>query len=113
MSDVISLWVLVALCGAGTYLWRGLGVMFSDRVRLESGIFTWAGCVAYAMVAGLIIRILLLPSGSLAETALTHRLLASALALAIYFAARRNLFVGVVTGFIALVILSYERLGGF
>lgn len=113
MSDAAALWLLVALSGAGTYLWRGLGAMFSDRVRLESELFTWVGCVAYAMVAGLIIRILLLPTGSLAQTTLTHRLLAAAIALAVYFAVRRNLFVGVVTGFIVLVALSYERLGGF
>jgi len=113
VTDLVSLWVLVALSGAGTYLWRGLGVAFSGRARPDSELLAWAGCVAYAMVAGLIVRIILLPTGSLAETTLTHRLIACAIALAVYFAVRRNLFVGVITGFIVLVAFNYERLGGF
>lgn len=113
MTDLDALWVLVALCGAGTYLWRALGVTFSGGARLDSEIFAWAGCVAYAMIAGLVVRILLLPTGSLADTALTHRLIACAAALAVYYAVRRNLLFGVATGFVVLVGFNYGRLGGF
>jgi len=96
--------LLVLACGLATYLWRGLGVMLSGKVSADGEFFTWAGCVAYAMIAGLTVRILLLPTGTLSTTPLWARLLACALALVLYFILRRNLFVGIATGFIALVV---------
>ena len=104
-----ELWWLIAACGLGTYLWRGLGVALSGRIEVDSELFQWTACVAYAMVAGLIMRIILMPTGLLAATPLEDRLLACAAALAAYYAARRNLFAGVVTGAAALVALSYAR----
>lgn len=96
--DSIELWLLIVLCGAATYFWRGLGVVFSGRLRTESPWFDWVGCVAYAMLAGLTVRIILMPSGGLAQTFLTDRLLACAVALVAYFVTRRNLFVGSLVG---------------
>lgn len=104
-----ELWVLIAACGAATYLWRGLGVLFSGRVDAESELFRWAVCVAYAMIAGLIARIMLMPSGMLAATLTGDRLLACAAALAAFYAARRNLFVGVAAGAALLAALNYAR----
>ena len=108
---MLELALLVVGCGLATYLWRGLGMLISGRVRMDSEFFIWAGCVAYAMIAGLAVRILLLPTGTLAATPLPERLAACALALVVYFASRRNLFVGIATGFGALVGLLAMRNG--
>jgi branched-subunit amino acid transport protein len=102
MSD-FHLALLVLACGLSTYLWRGLGVLLSGRFSANGEFFTWAGCVAYAMIAGLTVRILLLPTGTLAATPLWARLIACAIALLVYFLCRRNLFVGIAAGFVALV----------
>ncbi len=80
-------------------------MLVSGRVRMDSEFFIWAGCVAYAMIAGLAVRILLLPSGTLAGTPLPARLVACAIALVVYYAFRRNLFAGIAAGFVALVTL--------
>lgn len=97
--------LLVLGCALATYAWRGLGLLVSGRVRVDSDFFVWAGCVAYALIAGLAVRIILLPAGTLAATPLPDRVIACAIALAAYFALRRNLFVGIVAGFVALVAL--------
>lgn len=102
---MLELALLVLACGLATYLWRGLGILVSSRVSLDGEFFVWAGCVAYAMIAGLSVRILLLPTGTLAATPLSARIIASAFALIAYFVFRRNLFVGIATGFLALVAL--------
>ena len=107
---MLELALLVVACGAATYLWRGLGLLISGRVSMDSEFFIWAGCVAYAMIAGLTVRILLLPTGTLAATPLSERLVACALALVAYFV-RRNLFVGIATGFVSLVTLAAMRQG--
>lgn len=106
---MLELAVLIVACGLATYLWRGLGMLVSSRVRMDSEFFTWASCVAYAMIAGLAVRILLLPTGTLAATPLPERLVACAIALLGYFFFRRNLFVGIATGFVALVTLGAAR----
>lgn len=92
-----------------TYAWRGLGVLLSGRIRTDGDFFNWVACVAYAMVAGLIMRLIVMPGGVLATTLLTHRLLACGLGLAAYYLFRRNLFVAVGTGAVALMLLNYAR----
>lgn len=98
--------LLAILCGAATYVWRGLGVAVSARIKPDSELFAWFGCVAYAMLAGLISRMVLLPTGPLEETALWQRLAATGIALAAYFLlSRKNLFAGVIASGAAMYLL--------
>lgn len=104
---MLEFWLLLTLCGAMTYLWRGLGVLLSGRLDAESESFAWISCVAYAMIAGLVARMLILPTGALAETTALERILGSGAALAAYFwVTRRNLFAGVATGAAAVWLLK-------
>lgn len=102
MSEI----VLVA-CGIGaTYVWRGLGVALSARIQAESALFRWVNCVSYAMLAGLISRMTVMPLGSLGDTPLSYRLLAMAIAVTVFFLARNSMLLGIAAGvgtFIALV----------
>jgi branched-subunit amino acid transport protein len=100
---------VVLAAGAGTYFWRALGVVLSGRIRTDGALFQWIGCVAYAMIAGLAVRILVLPTGALAAAPLADRLGACALAYAAYMLTRRNLFAGVGTGFAAITLLQLAR----
>ena len=105
-----DLWLLMGACAVVTYMWRGLGVLLSGRIATDSDVFDWITCVAYAMVAGLITRIIVMPSGLLASSLLAHRLIACGIALIAFYACRRNLFVGVGTGAIILTVLNQLRL---
>lgn len=109
MHDATELWLLLLGCGAATYLWRGFGVLLSGRINPQSAMFEWVSCVAYALVAGLIARIIVAPSGLLAQTALTDRLLACAVAFVAYRLARRNMFAGMVCGVAFFVGAAYVR----
>jgi branched-subunit amino acid transport protein len=102
----MELWALLALCGLATYLWRGPGVLLSAGLDTRSEALVWVSCVAYAIIAGLVSRMLLMPTGVLAETTAAERAIGSATALAAYFlATRRNLFVGVFAGAVAVWLL--------
>ena len=91
--------LLLAACGLATYLWRGPGVLIAARVDPSSEAFTWISCVAYAIIAGVVARMLVVPTGVLAETTPGERAIGTAAALAAYFLlTRRNLFVGVAAG---------------
>lgn len=100
---------MLAGAAAATYLWRGLGVAFSARIEPESAVFRWISCVSYAMLAGLISRMTVMPLGSLAETPLSFRLGAMMVAIVIFLLAGRSMLLGIVAGvglFIALVAFA-------
>lgn len=104
-----ELWLLVIVCSLATYAWRALGVVLSGRIAVDSEIFKWVTCVAYAMLAGLISRIVLMPGGMMAETFLVDRLAACGLALVAYRLARRNLLVAVTVGAGAMMAFAAFR----
>lgn len=106
---MIDLLPLIFVCGAATYCWRALGVALSGRLKVDSELFDWISCVAYAMIAALVSRIVIMPTGILAQSALPERLIACVAALAAYYAARRNLFVGVGAGVATLIAFGYLR----
>ncbi len=100
MSDYT---LLTIACGLGTYFWRGLGVAVSARIQPNSELFAWIGCVAFAMLAGLISRVILMPSGALEHTDLWQRLAATGFALVAYFLfTQKNLFAGVIASAAAM-----------
>jgi branched-subunit amino acid transport protein len=106
--------VAIILAGAAaTYVWRGLGVALSGRIDPDGRAFEWAACIAYALVAALVARMIVLPSGPLAETPLADRLGAAALSLAVYFLAGRNMLWGVGAGIGALTLVTWGRAGMF
>jgi branched-subunit amino acid transport protein len=82
-------------------------MLLSGRIALDSDLFRWLECVAYAMVTGLIARMIVMPSGTLAATPLAARLLACGVALLCYRLTRRSLPAAVASGTLVMVLLSY------
>ena len=106
---MLELWLLVIASALGTYAWRGLGAFLSGRIAVASELSDWIACVAYAMLAGLMSRIVFMPTGMLAATLLADRLIACAVAVAAYHLARRNLLVAVAVGVATMVAITVAR----
>jgi branched-subunit amino acid transport protein len=106
MSEGLYPWFLIAMAALVTYGWRFAGVLLGGRIDVDSGMFRWSAAVAYALLAGLIARMILMPEGPLAETALSHRLAAAAAASFVFFLTRRNLLLGCAAGMAVLILLS-------
>ncbi len=96
------LWPVVIGCAAATFLWRALGVVVVRRIDAQGAFFEWVTCVSYAMVAGLIFRMIMMPESELAGVSLPVRCGSVAIAFAAYFLSRRRLVVGVLAGGISL-----------
>jgi len=112
VSAGFELWLLVAICGLATFAWRGAGVFVSGGINPNSALFSWLGCIAYATLAALISRIMFLPVGTLAQSALSDRLLAATLAALVFIATGRNLFAGVFSGGVAIIAITWFLRGG-
>ena len=95
--------VLLALALAGTFLLRALGVVGAGHLEQDSSLFRWVGCVAFAIAAGIMAKILLIPSGVLADAALGARLGGVAFGVALYFLAGRRMLLGLGGGLAAFM----------
>ena len=111
MSPSLNIWWAIAGAAVVTYAPRGLGVLLSGRLNTYGPLFRWVSAVAYALLAALIARLIVLPLGPLQATRLPDRLASAALALAIYLLSKRNLMLGVSTGGAALALLKIAGIG--
>ena len=100
--------VVLTLGGIGaTYIWRAMGVVFAARISTESAVFLWVTVVSYAMLGGLIARMIVMPIGPLGEASLTVRLVSFIAGLAFFFLSGKRIFPGVVTGVGLFILLQY------
>ncbi len=108
LSVTMAALIALSLGALVTYFWRFLGVLLSGRIDVGSPLFQWVGAVSYALLAALIARMIVLPLGPpLDATPLAYRLVATVLALAVFFATRRNLLLGVIGGAGGLILLRF------
>lgn len=105
--DGIDQWVMVLAAAAITYIWRGLGVVVAGRFGAGSEMVRWIGFVAYAMLAGLFSRMILLPAGQLAQVPLEWRLGVVVIAIAAWRLAGRNVVIGTLSGVAVLIVLNF------
>jgi branched-subunit amino acid transport protein len=101
-----TLWLIVLGCAAATFVWRALGVVVVKRIDTRGAVFKWVTCVSYAMVAGLIFRMIVLPESDLAGVSLSIRLAAVAIAFGAYYLFKRRLAAGVLAGGVSLSLLA-------
>jgi branched-subunit amino acid transport protein len=101
--------IVLVLCILGTFIWRAFGVAVASRIDISSDLFQWFNCVAYAMLAGLITRVVLIPAGALAGTPDIDRILAILIGFAAFFFFNRNIFYGTGTAFFAFLCATAAR----
>lgn len=101
--DAWFLLAAVLLAFVANDAWRWMGALLSSRVDESSALFAWVRMVATALVAGLVAKLILQPTGGLALAPAWLRLGAVALGVAAYALGRRSIALGVVTGEAALV----------
>ena len=110
MSGELWPWLVVVTGALVTYLPRALGVLLSGRIAAESRLFDWISCVAYAILAALVARMIVLPTGPLEDTGLATRLGAVAVGVGVFYLARRELLLGCLAGIGALALLDWLAL---
>ena len=106
-------WLVLLLAIATTFVWRAAGTVTASRINPAGALFQWFNCLSYAMLAGLITRVILLPVGMLAETPAMDRMIAMGAGFAVFALFRRNVFAATVTAFAVFLALTGYRLDAF
>ncbi len=106
MTDLYSnIFLVIAVTSIATYLSRSLGVLFSERINVNSKIFRLFDCVAYSTLAALISKVVVFPAGDLVEASNLIRLIVVFVCVAVFFIAKRNLVYPTVISAILLTVL--------
>lgn len=99
--------VVIVLASVASYASRGLGVLLSGRLDPDGSVVEWITCITYALMAGLVVRMLVLPIGALTVTPDWVRLLSAGVGLLIFFVFRKNVGLGVGAGSATLALLTW------
>lgn len=85
-------------------VWRVLGVLFGRRIDEEGLWMQWVRAVATALLAAVVARLLLVPSGALVALPLWLRVGGVASGIAGFLLVRRSVLAGVLTAEAVLVL---------
>ena len=107
MNEISSNIILVILITSlATYLSRFLGVVSSEKMDIKSKIFRWFNCIAYAILAALIARMVIFPAGVLAESSILIRIFVLGGAILLFLVIKKNLVYPTVLSAILLALLN-------
>ena len=108
MTD-LNPWYILLMCTAGTFFWRSAGVVLSNHINPESKLFQWFNCVSYALLSGLISRVIVMPSGELANTLLLERLFPVLAGFLVFFVFKKNVIAAALVTFGLFLFVMYLR----
>ena len=100
--------IVAAMIPAGfiaTYVWRALAVVAVTRIDPESDVLLWVRAVSTALVAALVMRMIIAPSGILSTIAVEHRFAAMAIGIGAFYTASRSTQIATFATVIALALL--------
>ena len=109
IDNDFHLWLIILVSVVSTYIWRLLGIVIASHLHPDSGLSRWFACVAYAVLAGLISRMIILPVGALGEVPLLDKLVALAIGFGVFFWLKRNTSAGTAAAFFAFMAISLWR----
>ncbi len=98
LTDPATVWMAIAAASFGTVFWRVLGVILDGHIDPEGAIYRWVSAVAYAMVAGLIARVLILPSAGVETLEMGLRAASLAIGLGVWWGMGRSVLGGLAAG---------------
>jgi hypothetical protein len=107
LTGPLGAYFLVVLVGfLPSEIWRVMGVFLSRKMDEQSEILVWVRMVATALLAGIVAKIVLAPSGALAAVPLIGRCASLVVGLAGYFLLRRSVFAGVLFGEVSILAMT-------
>ena len=95
-----------------TDIWRWLGVMVAGRLNEDSEALVWVRAVATALVAGVIARLIVFPTGVLESTPMVLRLAAAAAGFAVSLVIPRGKILGGILTAELVLVGGWLALGG-
>lgn len=103
------LWLIVGVSVLATYVWRALGMLIASHLHPDSALSRWFACVAYAVLAGLIARMIVIPEGALADAPLPDKLIALSCGFVVFFISSRSTTWATAAAFVTFAGIALVR----
>lgn len=88
--------VFIVVAGwIATDIWRWLGVVAGNRIRDDSAALAWVRAVATALVAAVVAKLILYPTGALESTPVALRIGAVAVGFVAFLLLGQRIYVGI------------------
>ena len=97
--------IAIIATSLATFISRFMGAITSKRVSVNSKMFQWFNCVAYATLAALLGRMIVFPAGVLANSELLIRIIVMVSCVLIFIILRKNLVIPTIFSAILLSVL--------
>lgn len=99
--DTFDAWwwpyAFIAIAGwLATDIWRWIGVLVGNRLKQDSAALTWVRSVATALLAAVIAKLILYPTGELNNVPVALRLLAVSVGFAAFLIGGKRIWIGIV-----------------
>ena len=108
MGDEWWPYIVIAVAGwLATDIWRWLGVLAGNRLDGDSEALHWVRAVATALVMAVTAKLIVFPTGTLAESPLWLRLFAAGVGFGAFLIAGQRIGVAVVTSTLLLGLGLY------
>lgn len=97
-------YLFIAIAGwLATDIWRWLGVIVGNRLNEGSLVLLWVRATATSLVAGVIAKLILYPTGALADFDVTLRVIAVVVGFVIFLLAKKQIIYGILSALIVLL----------
>ena len=103
-SEIIILAIIAT--SLATFISRFMGALTSEKVSVNSKIFQWFNCVAYATLAALLGRMIIFPAGVLADSDLIIRMTVLISCVVIFVLTKKNLVIPTILSGVLLSFLN-------
>ena len=100
------LWSVVLGCILATFVWRLSGAVFTRLFTASDEFFHWVTCVSYAMIGGLIVRLIFFPESALADIPMIGRAASLALAFLAFRLFRGSVLASMLAGTGSLIVMG-------
>ncbi len=101
-------YLFIAIAGwLATDIWRWLGVLAGKRLREDSEALNWVRAVATSLVAAVVAKLILYPTGTLEQSPVWLRVGAIAVAAGVFFATGRKPIWAILTAMASLAAGLY------
>ena len=96
-------YLFIALAGwIATDFWRWMGVLAGNRLREDSEALNWVRAVATALVMAVTAKLIVFPTGSLADTPMWIRIVAASIGFAAFLIGGQRVIVCVLSSIASL-----------
>ena len=102
-----NIYISILLAAIATYICRASGVIFSNKLSVNSELFEIIRCISIGIIVAVIFHIIFYPKGILASTSIQSRSSAAIVCIGCFFIFKKNILLCTIMSTLSFFLLNY------